>query len=334
MTRLRLTLAAGLVSLFTGPASGGICDTSPMLSGRMLTDVCWDCVFPIKVAGIPLGGDGHVPLRSAAAGICTCPGPDGIPRPGVTISMWEPARLVEIVRQPGCSPMLGTRLPMTNPLAIGTDGHGEEDASDVAFYHYHFWTFPLFQVLDLFVVDNCVQDGFVGIDLAYPSELDPTWTTSTIAFYAHPETALVANDIAQSACIGDAVAANLGEGIDALFWCGGSWGSLYPITGNAVGPTSNVRVSSLLSMRALAAMHRRGLAWRTMGDDTLCQGVIDPMLPKSQYQLSWLMPIPERHGKHALGELTMNWGEWRQIPGTDDQMHLVWRWNDCCSSRR
>ena len=91
------------------------------------------------------------------------------------------------------------------------------------------------------------------------------------------------------------------------------------------------RNTSLLATRAFAAMHRRGLARRTMGEDALCQAQIEPFLPKSQYQLSQAYPQPEANGRHAVGESTFAWGEHRVLPAVgEDFVHLVWRWLDCC----
>lgn len=43
----------------------------------------------------------------------------------------------------------------------------------------------------------------------------------------------------------------------------------------------------------LAAEHRRGLAYRSMGNDTVCRSKIYPTLPKQQYKLNMFYPTPE-----------------------------------------
>ena len=55
-----------------------------------------------------------------------------------------------------------------------------------------------------------------------------------------------------------------GHPIDALFWCAGTWGPLYPLAGSHLTHSSMPRNTSLLTTRALAAMHRRGLASTTV----------------------------------------------------------------------
>ena len=105
------------MALWSAGASAGSCN------GRFpnpITDVCWKCIFPIKLGGIPLatlgmedGTNDDPPL------ICACPEPPPVfYRIGLGISFWEPARVAEAVRTPFCSPTLGgEQLLDANPLA-------------------------------------------------------------------------------------------------------------------------------------------------------------------------------------------------------------------------
>jgi conjugal transfer pilus assembly protein TraU len=45
-------------------------------------------------------------------------------------------------------------------------------------------------------------------------------------------------------------------------------------------------------------------------------------------------PVAEARGKHALGESTLTWGDWRNVPGQGDAVYIAWRWNDCCTASR
>jgi conjugal transfer pilus assembly protein TraU len=343
--RVSVTPAAAAIAAMLGspadaqdtvrdPVEAIDCDAASVFGAGLFTDICWDCVFPIRIAGSTMGGRAaDAPARASEQPLCLCRDPLGAPHVGVTISLWEPARVVEIVRAPGCSPVMGgIKLPAAGLLRRGTGGEAVHTQGDKAFFHYHMWTFPILLMLDLFVVDRCVQDGYVDLDLMFMSELDPTWSFDELAFWTTPELALTSNLVAQSACVADSVAANAGEPLDPLFWCAGSWGGLYPLVGTSLAPDSMPEISSLLSARALAAAHRRGLSWRTMGADTLCRGVIDPFMPKTQYELSMWHPVAEANGRHAIGESTLLWGDWRNVPGEGDNVHLVWRWNDCCTA--
>jgi conjugal transfer pilus assembly protein TraU len=190
------------------------------------------------------------------------------------------------------------------------------------------------------------------------SEIDPTWSEDELSIFTQPEVAVASNPLLQATCPVDCAAATFSGPVDRMWWCAGCWGNLYPFTGNVPSGGSPPRVSSLLATRALAALHRRGLAWRTTGNDVVCGGDIYPMIPKQQYRMSMMFPIPEasnalrrptpatRGGTgnpqideyewtqkccHAIGVPTFLWGEWRNIPAVgEDFVYLLWRWTDCC----
>jgi len=300
-----------------------------VLSGAMLTNICWQCVFPIRIAGgFFTGSSSGIPSAAATEPLCICNND-----PGVTIGLWMPSQIIELVRTPGCSLALGgIELPGFNVLQQGTAGERSHQNSDGTFYNYHTYVFPVTKMLSLFTDSTCFSGGLSDFDIAYISEVDPTWTYDELAFLTDPEDAAVSNLPAQMACAGDAAATLVGQPIDSLFWCAGSWGDIYPLSGNANGQISIVQNMSLLATRALAAAHRRGLAYGTMGNGNVCGGTITTVLPKSQYQMSMFYPLPETSDKHWIGESTYEWGEWRVIPavGEDDE-YLIWDWTDCCA---
>ena len=307
------------------------CPDAQVLSGKLLTDICWSCLFPIRVAGLPMG-EGPVPTGASNQSLCLCEDPLGLPQPGLVTGLWEPARLIELVRAPGCAPSLGgVRLPLGRFRQQGGHGDGTWDSGDLAFYHAHYYAFPLLVMLDLLMDGHCNRDSYLDFDLMYLSELDPTWDNEELAFLLQPEAAAVANPAAIAACMTDAVAATAGRPLDELFWCAGSWGHLYPLTGYTLAMGSIPENTSHVATRTLAAQHRRGLAQRTMGNAALCGPVVAPMLPKSQYRMSMFFPVPESQGNHVIGQSTFTWGEWRSIPATgEDTVFVLWRWQDCC----
>ena len=307
------------------------CPNAGVLSAKLITDICWDCIFPLRIAGVSIGG-GSAPPGAADGALCTCQDDAGLPAPGFTMGMWEPARLVELVRHPGCSMALnGTRLPITNGRQQGTAGRGEEGIHDRGAYHYHYYAFPLLRMLDLFVDRRCSSDGFLDFDVMYLSELDPTWNNDELAFFVNPEAAAVANPLAIAACAADAARTETGWPTDNLFWCAGAWGHLYPLSWKVYGSHGMVRQTSLLATRAIAAQHRRGLEWRTKGEDTLCKARIDPMMTKTQYRMSMFFPVPETDSAHVIGHSTDFWGANRSIPAVgEDALYVLWRWRDCC----
>ncbi|TAG49792.1 MAG: conjugal transfer protein TraU [Betaproteobacteria bacterium] len=310
------------------------CPDSDMFGPKLFTDVCWSCLFPIRLLGMNIG-TGDRPTGASNRILCSCDNALGIPVPGIAAGMWTPARLVEIVRKPYCSPTLGGRTLYSNARLYGGRQAMTLDGNDKSFYQYHYFAFPLFAVMELFVQPSCNAGGYTNLDLMYMSELDPTWNNDVVAFFLNPEAALFANPIAVSACAADCTAASVGvnTGSDSMFWCAGCWGHLYPFTGNLATKSSPPRDTSLLATKATAALHRRGLAWKTFGNDALCGGYIYPMIPKSQYRMSMMYPIAEASGKccHPIGQSTFLWGEWRNIPAVgEDFVYMLWRYTDCC----
>jgi conjugal transfer pilus assembly protein TraU len=332
-------LAFILLFTWTCPVRGdsNICPNAGLWSEKLFTDICWSCIFPIMIGGVALGGsaDRAPDGRAESQFLCLCEdgGPMGISI-GTPVALWEPARLVELTRLPYCSPTLGgIRLQITNSRLLGGASQAEHDDSDTMFYNYHYFAFPLLIILELLTMAECNADGYVDFDLMYLSELDPTWNDDELAFYTAPEVALFANPFAQMACIADAALGLAGQTMDTLFWCAGNWGGLYPFTGHVIQSdpgSSRVLATSLAAARAIAALHRRGLAWKTMGEDALCGAYLFPTIPKTQYRLEMFFPVAESNDNHAIGETPFRWGEWRNIPGYEDYVYLVWRWKDCC----
>ncbi len=58
------------------------------------------------------------------------------------------------------------------------------------------------------------------MDIAYLSEIDPTWVDSSLTTILNPEAILFAESpIAQGACAADALASAFHMPLDVLFWC-------------------------------------------------------------------------------------------------------------------
>lgn len=287
--------------------------------------------MPIRVAGIPMGA-GYSPDEAVNQPFCYCLDNLGVPKVGVGTSMWEPARLIEFQRVAGCSSVLGgVVLPFSRRTFQGTHGDGEKDGADPTFVHYHYYAFPILLMMELFVA-NCGNDHYVDLDIMYLSEIDPTWNNDELAFFTNPEAAAVANPAAVVACMADAVSATAGRPIKQMFWCAGSWGAIYPLSGNMQGGHGIIQDTSLAKVKTLAALHRRGMALKTMGTEAMCGGTLHPTLPKTQYKFSLYSPIAETKKAHVLGESTLTWGHNKTIPGIgEDPIYTIWRWNDCCN---
>src|ERR1700722_11139743 len=60
-----------------------------------ITDVCWECLFPITVSGVNVF-PGTQDLSSHHTRICACSGTP--PKLGIPLTFWEPMRLVDVTR--------------------------------------------------------------------------------------------------------------------------------------------------------------------------------------------------------------------------------------------
>lgn len=343
-----------------------LCPDADLWGKKMMTGICWDCLFPVRLMGMTIYDmDNDKPDGATEESLCFCSGQDGVPNLGITAGLWLPARLIEVVRKPYCSPALGG-ISFNNGVRLwGGRKEVEGDGTDKTFYNYHYWAYPLFMILDLFTQTHCNAGGFRNMDMMYMSELDPTWNIDELAFFLNPEAAVFANPLAVAACTVDCTATSVSQPMTSLWWCAGCWGNLYPFVGSISSDASPPRDTSLLSARVLAALHRRGLAHKTYGTDALCGGTIYPMIPKQQYKMSMLFPVTEAEAEkvmaekkdadgntimgvdgipemvekvvpgknccHYIGESQFKWGEWRNIPGTgEDFVYLIWRYTDCC----
>ncbi|MBQ9239745.1 MAG: TraU family protein [Duodenibacillus sp.] len=323
------------------------CTSAHMFSTKMITEMCWDCVLPIIVGALPvassLGGfkagvpDGAVDV-SLGSSMCMCEDPFGIPSLGLRTSLWEPFRLIELERMSGCSSVLnGIRFPF-DKLNMGVDrsvstGNVSKEASMKSKKHYHYYSYPIMTILDMWVPRNCNPGHYMDLDIMYMSEIDPTWNYDEIAFFTHPEAALIASPFGALACMPDAFMSQVGKPINGLYWCAGSWGVMFPTTGNVDYQNDMLGQTSLLSARVLYQLHRRAMEWRTMGRDAMCGGSIAPYLPKTQYRLSMFHPVAETDRNHAIGEHQLIWGIGRHYPVKgEDPVYVVWRWLDCCNT--
>lgn len=329
----RIFIAVVVTCVFCTAKADPGCQNSELISGKLITDICWDCVFPVRVAGsVMKTGSKGAPSRSVSSPLCGCQDDLGVLHPGITTSMWEPARLIEFQRVPGCASVLNGAMFPFDRLNQGHHQRGGKPGAQGTFMHYHYYSFPLLSMLDMFTNAGCISDGYMDLDLLYMSELDPTWNNDELAFFSNPEAAAVANPMAVSACAGDAASSNAGNPISEMFWCAGSWGSIYPLSGNEYTMMSVVKNTSLLKVKVLASLHRRGLAHRTMGSDAMCEGVVDPTFDKQMYKYTLTYPLPETEEGHLTGESTFAWGMGRTIPAIgQDLIYTIWRWNDCCN---
>lgn len=127
------------------------------------------------------------------------------------------------------------------------------------------------------------------------------WNDDELTFIFNPDVALFGNLAARAACAADCVSATAGFPSNALFWCAGCQGSLYPPNGNAQAHIGGVQASSLEMTRLDAKMHREGLMWAASGEDGLCGYYPQPIMDKTNYKYQMLYPdSPDRKDRREV----------------------------------
>ena len=297
-----------------------------------ITDVCWSCMFPIKIGDISLNTSSQVDNHDPSPPlICTCPAPPPIfVRVGVGISFWEPARVAEVVRTPMCSPTLGGTVLGAVPAPSGNHHEGEGEGGS-AFYHIHWFQYPILSWLGMALSQGAclVNEPF---DLSYISELDPLWDDDELTFILNPEAILFANPVAQAACVADVVSASTTNfGIDSLFWCSGSQGSVYPLDGSHANHVGGVDSSLAIVHKHIFKMHRQFLAQDTSTLAAMCGSLPQPIMRKNQYKQQMMYPVPQTLIGLGFGVPSV-WAAGREFPYKgEDFSYLIWRKRTCCA---
>ena len=279
------------------------CPDAEILGAKLITGVCWSCMFPVYLAGFKaFDGRGDRPAGASNDRVCLC-GEDlsegKLPTVGFTVGMYVPSRLMELVRKPWCFPSLfgadmGDANLMDGAMAFGGMGANSNkmDSESHSFWTWHLYSFPLLEILQLVNLPQCNVDNYSSFDLMFLSEAFPHWYDGELAFLVNPEALIFGNPIAQAAQLSDCTAASVSDPTNDIFWTAGCWGSHYPLTGNA-GTASAPMTASLTASRAMYLLGRLGFLQRTIGDDALCGGQKMPVLTKSQYKFQQMFPVPE-----------------------------------------
>lgn len=295
-----------------------------------ITDICWKCVFPISIGSVSVGGAGDVPdTDNPSMPLQICPAPPPLfKRIGLAIGFWEPMALTDVTRSPGCLVNLGGISFNLGKVGQGTAGHGDKETTG-AFYHVHWYKYPLTYWLNIITSLGCLEAG--DMDIAYLSELDPTWVDSSLTTILNPEAVVFANPIAQGACAADAIASGFHLPVDALFWCAGSHGSMYPFNGWISNEISPLQASVLVSEKMAFKLHRQGMILESIGkDNAVCQQYPSPILPKSRWRYQMVNRFPDTAQCHPMGRSVMRWEVGHNSPDSKKNFgYLLWRKRNC-----
>jgi len=152
---LRLCTPAALalaVLMWSGAASAQSC------TGRFvnpISDVCWECLFPISIGPLAIGSvSGVLDTPNPSSPICLCGSP--IPRIGLSLGVWEPARLVDATRAPWCFPNLGgLTINPGLPAGRGRTGAAGGDGAKGSVWHAHYYMYPLLSWIGVLLDLGC-----------------------------------------------------------------------------------------------------------------------------------------------------------------------------------
>lgn len=300
----------------------GKCDTGII---NPVTDVSWQCIFPISIGGMVSVSPGDVPpdndkLDSPA---CVCQ-TGSLAAIGINVSFWEPARYIDTVKDPYCFTAIGTELPNPSPGTLGGSlSRGEGRSSGFAQMHYYI--FPVWGILNMFYDIPCLEKQ--PFDVAMISEVLPTWNNEVLAMIINPEALLFANPAAIMSCAADATAILNGKPRDELFWCQGSWPGAYPLAGSATA-TDYVEMNAALAGRSIYMMGRTGLLLDPGIDG--CASYYTPIWKKSHYRLQLAKPVRDKSCR-SIGESGMLWSHMKNPPTAGDNFGWVmFRKVKCC----
>ncbi len=309
-------------------------DSTGKCDGRFvnpITGPCWDCMFPLSIGGAKLFQGSRADPANPSSPICLCGTP--IPRVGLEVGYWEPARLEDVTQKPFCFVNLGgIKLPVPfSQKKTQVNGNGRQ--GDRTSYHVHYYVYPLLSWLGVLTDFLCMeQDSF---DIAYITEFDPLWNDDELAAIINPEVFLFANPIAVMACAADCVASSTtGLPLQQLFWCAGCQGSLYPMSGQVTGEYGPLPGALQVTDRFLAKMHREFLAMGTRGNLSICAPIPEPTMDKLQYRIQEVFPVAHKDGQAcaSIGKQTVTYEMNKVVPVVGEDMgFIIWRKRNCCA---
>lgn len=294
-----------------------------------ITDICWRCMFPLSLGSTKVTGGDLPDTSNPGSPVQFCPMPPPVfQRVGLAIGYWEPMAMTDVARSPGCMVNLGGFTVNLGKMGMGTAKKDDKQVNG-AFYHVHWYKYPLTYWLNIITSLGCLQGG--DLDIGYLSEIDPTWGGSALTSILNPEAVIFANPIAQGACAADAIASAVNKPLDPLFWCAGSQGSMYPFNGWVSNESSPLQSSVLVSERMAFKLHRQGQILESVGADrAVCFEYPSPIIPKERWRYQMVNMYPDVAQCHPFGRTVMRWETGRNPPNTKKNYgYLLWRKRNC-----
>ncbi|MBI3755301.1 MAG: TraU family protein, partial [Deltaproteobacteria bacterium] len=167
-----------------------------------------------------------------------------------------------------------------------------------------------------------------GFDLDYMTESDALWQDDSLTAVITPEVVLFANPVAILACIADSISSAAGMSLDTLFWCMGSWGSAYPLTGS-MGTSKIVEANAGIAARMLYKLAREFYVCDT--NVNICSCIPTPIWIKGNYKMHISYPVKDSKAR-SIGTTGLLWSMDKNPPvGGDNFVWMLYRFRDCCA---
>lgn len=295
-----------------------------------VTDTAWNGIFPIRVGGVALATNSSLPdgSQETVSPICTCT-TSTESYLGLSVSFWDIDYLVEVVNDAWCSPTLGTSL---SGLSNGFHGGANEQgvAAPTTFKEAHWLTYPAFLLLGMLTDMKCIQQ--VGFDFANFTELPQGWNNDYMSALKDPKVFLLANPLADIACAGSNVLAQVPGGFfpttfDTFWWC--YWGNLYPLSGNVALPHVLTSAAQVVGKQIfLNSEFGAVLDW--VADPMGCNPQPAYIAKKSQWRMQMAKPVKQATPMWVgLSELA--WGTGKTPPYYDSNfLFVLFQKKNCC----
>ena len=313
---LLLTLILNTQNVFA------ICQTGTPIDA--ITQVEWSCMFPMTIGGlVSMGGEETQAPSTQRGPVCDCfsEGSGGV---GIPYGFWEPKTYIDVVQDAWCFAGLGIEMTGLEAPYVN-DGSRRTTGTGSTFAQTHYVLFPVLAMLDVFYDVPCLNyDDGGEFDVLMVSEILPTWNDDVLAAMIYPETVLFANPAAQLACLADSVPANLNRPIDELYWCLGSWGTAFPLTGSISG-SDQLEAHAALAARTIYQMAKFG-ALKEYHESGCYQEYVK-IWTKRRYKLQMMKPSKVSEC-FAFGKSALTWGTGVNIK--ENHSYFGFRKVDCC----
>ncbi|MDQ5988242.1 MAG: hypothetical protein CSYNP_04000 [Syntrophus sp. SKADARSKE-3] len=322
------------LSLFFSAQAQAICQSGQMVN---ISDIIWDCVFPIKLASVTVmaGSTTNDMPDLSWYPVCMCPtAPPQEERIGVTMSFWEPTRYIETVKDPYCFPgMGGTSFNSSDSsnnynLYGGSNDLMAGNAEDSSGVQAHFWKFDAWDMIGMEADMECQEFGN-SWDLTAMTEYDYMWQSDEASALISPDALLFANLAAQVACIIDAAQASIGYSNDAQFWCVASAGSVYPLSKNLSSSDF-----TMAHFRAAARMTFKIGREGGICDPAVwwCSCIPSPIWIKTHFRIHSAKPVKD-YACRPFGQTGLAWESGKNPHGIGDNfLWMLFRKRTCCVS--